>query len=144
MLLYPDPTREQPDNPTTCFAAPIEICDWMHMKGRAVGSRNSEYRDQLNDMPYLVLSEDLYYMRSTGEDGYDSLAILLRDNEDADTCLESAAWIRVKHEFNGMIYICRPKTTADEWQSFAAITSLGVDEAYVAMVDLVTVKPQED
>lgn len=137
MLLYPDPRiGEQPDNLTTCFSVPIDVCEWEHLKAIADGTGDEDAIDGLNAMRFVTLEDDIYFMRSTGEDGYDKLVILLRENEDADTCLESAAWIRVRHEYNGMIYICRKSTTADAWQSFAAIAAANVDEALVAMVDL--------
>lgn len=131
MLLWPDPrVDEQPENLTTCFAVPIDSCEWEYLLGRCK-------QEQSNFMPFTILEGDeIYFMRSAGEDGYERVAILLRNNEDADECLESAAWIRVKHEFNGMIYICRKSTTADQWQSFAAIAATETDESLVAMVDL--------
>lgn len=128
----------QPDNPTTCFATPIEPCDWEHLWGIAKGSGKDFSADPLNNMPYVILADSIYFMRSRGEDGYDTLVVLLREDEDPDTCLESAAWIRVKHEYNGMIYICHKQSASanPDWQTYVAITSTGVDEAYVAMVDL--------
>lgn len=128
----------QPDNLTTCFAAPIHIGDWEHLWCVAKGSGKDFSADSLNGMPYVILADDIYFMRSNGEDGYDTLIVLLREDEDADTCLESAAWIRVKHEYNGMIYICRKQLSDHfEWQTFRAITAEGVDETLVAMVDLI-------
>lgn len=140
MLLYPDPrVSYQPDNLTTCFAAPIEPCDWEHLWAIAKGSGKDFSADSLNGMPYVILADDIYFMRSRGEDGYDTLIVLLREDEDADTCLESAAWIRVKHEYNGMIYICHKQSASanKDWQEYVAITAEGVDETLVAMVDLI-------
>lgn len=128
----------QPDNPTTCFAVPIEPCDWEHLYGIARGSGKDFSADSLNGMPFVILAHDIYFLRSRGEVGYNTLVVLLREDEDPDVCLESAAWIRVKHEYNGMIYICQKSASANpDWQEYVAITSTGVDEAYVAMVDLV-------
>ena len=123
---------DQPDNLTTCFSAPIDKCDWEFLFARA-------RPDELNGLPFIILKEDeLYFMRSTGEDGYDSLAVILQDfYGDRDACLESAAWLRVKFEFNGMIYIVREATTADGWQSYATITANDIPEEYVAMVDFI-------
>ena len=136
MLLYPDPrVSDQPDNLTTCFAVPIDPCEWEHLWAIAKGSGKDFSADDLNGIPYVILADGIYFMRSNGESGYDTLVVMLREDEDADTCLESAAWIRVRQEYNGMIYICRKSTTADQWQSFAAIAAANVDESLVAMVD---------
>lgn len=132
MLLYPDPREiDQPDNLTTCFSAPIDACDWEVLNAKAGDP------EPLNDMRFVILGgDDIYFLRGRGQDGYKTLIVLLRDTEDADTCLESAAWIRVKFEFNGMIYICRKSTAANAWQSMTAISAAYVNEDYVAMVDI--------
>ena len=140
MLLYPDPrVREQPDNLTTCFAAPIHAIDFDNLMGKTARQGCEPNRDALNNMPFVMLEDDFYFMRSNGEDGYERIVIILRTNEDPDTCLESAAWIRIKYEYNGMIYICRQSPAAHfEWQTIQGIIAAGVDEKLVAMVDLIS------
>ena len=136
MLLYPDPrVSEQPDNLTTCFAAPIHACDFEHLWG--IANSREDFADE-RVMPYVMLDADIYFLRSNGEVGYTSLVIILRTNEDPDTCLESAAWLRLKYEYNGMIYICHRSESAHyDWQTFRGIAAAGVDESLIAMVDLV-------
>lgn len=139
MLLYPDQSVEQPDNPTTCFAAPVSQGEIHSLIACSVPQR-----DGLNYMPFVIITDDsAFYVMDRGQDGYRRTAILLRENEeDADTCLESAAWIRLKHEFNGMIYILSPDTTphTEQQKWITHGRALGAPPEYVCMVDL----PSED
>ena len=128
MILYPDQRVEQPDNETVCFAAPIDECDWQQLYAKA---RYNELEDVA--MRYIVIIEGVYFMRNNNE-FTDQVCILLRRMEDQDLCLEGAAWIRIKENFPGMIYVCRGSTTADQWQSYASAS--GCAQHLVAMVDL--------
>lgn len=139
MILYPDQRIEQPDNETVCFAAPIDYIDWEFFRARAHKARTG--------MKFLRLKDDtdidaipegtdfcsVYFMRNEAEIN-DEIIIFFRDNEDDDTCLESAAWIRIEENFPGMIYFCRGSLHADKWQTHAA--SLGAPESSVCMVDI--------
>jgi len=128
MILYPDQRVEQPDNETVCFAAPIEQCDWEQLYSLA---RYNELEELA--MRYVVITEDVYFMRNDQEVN-DQVCIILRRMEDQDMCLECAAWVRVKENFPGMIYMCRGSTTADQWQSYAS--AAGCEQHLVAMVEL--------
>jgi hypothetical protein len=63
----------------------------------------------------------------------DQVCVLLRGFEDPDTCIESAAWIRINENFPGMIYIVRGTVAADKWQNLNS--TLGAPEDLVCMVD---------
>lgn len=86
MMLYPDMTREQYDGSETfVFAAPCTKAEWREMKEIAA--------DDGDHLPYLFGGEE------------NEIVIILRFPESIDDhAVETAAWVRVKHEFNGMIY----------------------------------------
>lgn len=131
MLLYPDQRApEQPENDTVCFAAPIEQSDWMYLKARGkVLSATQQH--------FVIIEQDenneVYFMRNESE-VTDRVCIILRDNEDPDTCIESAAWVRIQENFPGMIYICRSSPHADKWQAYTS--AIGAIESSVCMVDM--------
>lgn len=136
MLLYPDMRApQQPDNDTVCFAAPIELTEWEHLYGRGRDNQLQHTR-----MRYVIFTDNIheddttsvFFMRNDAEIT-DRVCILLRAFEDADTCLESAAWIRINENFPGMIYIVRGTETADKWQKHNA--TLGAPQDLVCMVD---------
>jgi hypothetical protein len=62
------------------------------------------------------------------------VCLILRENQDADTCIESAAWVRIQENFPGMIYIVRGSTEADKWQTHSA--SIGASQDSICMVEL--------
>ncbi len=135
MILYPDQTIEQPENETVCFAAPIHECDWQQLYSQA------RYNVlETVAMRYVVITEDVYFMRNELEIT-DRVCVLLRRMEDQDSCIEAAAWVRIKENFPGMIYICRGSTTADLWQAYASVA--GCEQHLVAMVDLDIPKTEE-
>lgn len=130
MILYPDQRVEQPENETVCFAAPIDECDWQQLYSLA---RYNELEELA--MRYVIITSDtasVYFMRNDQE-VTDRVCIVLRRMEDRDMCLECAAWVRLKENYPGMIYMCRGSTTADLWQTYAA--SAGCPQHLVAMVD---------
>ena len=130
MLLYPDQRVEQPDNETVCFGAPIDKCDWEYLNGRSKVLSST-------GMAFVIIdcsdSTDVYFMRNDSEVN-DRVCVVLRDKEDPDKCIESAAWIRIQENFPGMIFICRGTVDADKWQTYAA--AIGASEECTCMVDL--------
>ena len=117
MLLYPDQRiSNQPENQTVCFAAPIDKCDWEYLAGRGKVLSNTQ-------MKFVIIERtdetDVFFMRNDSEVN-DRVCLILRENEDSDTCIESAAWVRIQENFPGMIYIVRGFTDADKWQTHAA------------------------
>lgn len=90
VMLYPDMTREQYEGSETfVFAAPCTKDEWYRMKALSC--------DDGDHLPYLF-SEDHDEMQ-------EQVCIVLRFPESIDDhAVETAAWIRIKHEFNGMIY----------------------------------------
>lgn len=139
MILYPDQRVEQPDNETVCFAAPIDECDWQQLYAKA---RYNELEELA--MRYIIIENEdgiamgdphtsVYFMRNDQEIN-DRVCIILRRMEGRDMCLECAAWIRLKENYSGMIYICRGSTSAEAWQSYAS--AAGCEQHLVAMVDL--------
>jgi len=140
MLLYPDQRVTQPENETVCFAAPIDLCDWEHLYSKArynvvdaVGMRYLIIVDESTSVitPGVDVAS-VYFMRNEQE-VTDQVAIIFRRTEDEDTCIETAAWIRIKENYPGMIYIVRGSSTGDHWQTHAA--AIGAPEGSVAMVD---------
>lgn len=140
MILYPDQGhKNQPENSTVCFAAPIDKCDWEFLH-YGEGKRNQ--LDATN-MRYVILDDKkdgVYFMRNEME-FTDTVCLLLRTMEDDDTCIESAAWIRIKENFPGMIYIVSGSTNADKYQRYHS--AIGAPEDTVCMVDLTTVVNEE-
>ena len=133
MILYPDQRVQQPDNETVCFAAPIDECDWQYLYARARYNEQEE-----TAMRYVIIENEsgtVYFMRNDQEIT-DRVCIILRRMEDQDLCLECAAWIRLKENYPGMIYMCRGSTTAELWQSVSS--EAGCEQHLVAMVDLNT------
>ena len=150
MILYPDQRVNQPDNETVCFGAPIHKCDWEFLFSR--GRKNTL---QQTGMRYAVIIDEevdaanaesrvydsVYFMRNDAEIN-DKVCVLLRNNEDEDTCLESAAWIRITENFPGMIYIVKAgNETADKWQSMSS--AIGTEQSCVCMVDFITITNEE-
>lgn len=132
MILYPDQRMQaqQPENETVCFAAPIDMCDWnyLHSIGR--------YHElEQTGMRYVLLdTQDCIYFMRNEQEVTDKVCIVLRGIESVDDSIETAAWIRIKENYPGMIYICRGSTTADKWQTHNA--ALGAPQEYVCMVDI--------
>lgn len=148
MILYPDQRiKDQPENETVCFAAPIDKCDWDFLYARAkknvLTNTGMRFVIIVGDHDTAPVDSDefteVYFMRNNQEIT-DRVCIVLRENEDADKCLESAAWIRIQENYPGMIYICRGSTRADKWQKYSS--ALGAPQEYVCMVDFHVV-PQE-
>ena len=131
MILYPDQRIEQLDNETVCFAAPIDECDWQFLYAKA---RYNELEELA--MRYVIIKDESVYFMRNDQEITDRVCIILRQMEGRDTCLECAAWIRIKENYPGMVYICRGSTTADQWQSYAS--AAGCEQHLVAMVDLDT------
>ena len=136
MLLYPDQrVTQQPDNDTCVFAAPIESTEWAHLYAR--GARNEL---QHTGMRYVIFKDSIhegdntsvYFMRNDAEIT-DQVCVLLRGTEDPDTCIESAAWIRINENYPGMIYIVPYTLDPGKYQTHHA--SLGAPEELVCMVD---------
>ncbi len=128
MILYPDQTIAQPENETVCFAAPIDKCDWQQLYSQA---RLNELEDLA--MRYAVIVDGVYFMRNKLP-MTDRVCIVLRRMEDDASCIEAAAWVRIKENYPGMIYICRGSTTTDQWQTHAM--AAGCEQHLVAMVDI--------
>ena len=134
MLLYPDKlVSNQPQNETTCFGGDIDYCDFVYLKAR--GQQVPE-----TNMHYAILHDEqnganVFFMRNENV-ATDRVCVLLRGDEGANKCLESAAWIRVKEEFPGMIYIVRGSTNHHNTIRWHA-SLMGAAQEYVCMVDLV-------
>lgn len=138
MILYPDQRHDQPENNTVCYAAPIEKCDWEFM----YYGEGMRHQLTATDMRFVILEgeDQVYFMRNDSE-VTDRVCILLRTMEDTDTCIESAAWIRIQENFPGMIYIVQGSTYADKYQRYHA--TIGAPEDSVCMVDFTTVVNEE-
>lgn len=110
LILYPDPKTPQPDNPTTVFAAPVDIGEFDLLTG--IAEKNADY-DELNRMGFVIIDPDDCYFMTEREDEitYESSTadrgtlILLRQGESYETCLESVAWLRFTKEYTGQIYV---------------------------------------
>lgn len=132
MLLYPDMLQpQQPENETAVFAAPLGREEWEYLYAK--GAKNEL---QHTGMRYVIFedAEDVavYFMRMDAEMD-DQVCILLRDKEDADTCLESVAWIRMEANFPGMVYIVEGKSNGDKYQRYAS--AAGAPQEQVCMVE---------
>ena len=151
MILHPDQQVQQPENETVHFGCPIHKCDWEMLYARA---RLKELEH--TGMRYIVIMDDepgmadastgdafdtVYYMRNDS-DVNDRVCVLLRTNQGRDVCLESAAWIRIKENYPGMIYIV--KAGADQVDKYDAMAStIGADQSCVCMVDFITIQPED-
>ena len=138
MILYPDQRKDQPENHTVCYAAPIDKCDWEFLHY----GEGTRHQLEQTDMRFVILEgeERVYFMRNESE-VTDKVCLLLRTMEDEDTCIESAAWIRIQENFPGMIYIVQGSTFADNYQRYHS--AIGAPEDSVCMVDLTTVVNEE-
>lgn len=119
MMLYPDMTRHQYDGSETfVFAAPCTKDEWYTMKGFA--------EDDGSHLPYLIDEED------------EPICIVLRFPETIDDhAIETAAWVRIRHEFTGMIYAMKydPQPPSTSIASVIARTA-GVNPKQVGHFDL--------
>lgn len=139
MILYPDQRiANQPENSTVCYAAPIDKCDWEFL----YYGEGTRHQLTATDMRFVILEgeDQVYFMRNEGEIT-DRVCLLLRTMEDDDTCMESAAWIRIQENFPGMIYIVSGSTFADEYQRYHS--AIGAPEDSVCLVDITTVVNEE-
>jgi len=122
MILYPDMTRHQYDGSETfVFAAPCTKSEWYIMKSM------SATEDDGSHLPYLISEED-------GED----VCIILRYPETIDDhAVETAAWVRIRHEFTGMIYAMKydPQPPSTSIASVIARTA-GANPKQVGHFDL--------
>lgn len=141
MLLYPDMLQpQQPENETAVFAAPMGREEWEHLYAKGAknqlqhtGMRYVIFRDSSDGTLDTSTEEvSVYFMRMDAEMD-DQVCILLRDNEDADTCLESVAWIRMEANFPGMVYIVEGKSNGDRYQTYAS--AAGAPQELVCMVE---------
>ena len=151
MLLYPDQRADQPENDTVCFGAPIHKCDWEFLLGRTRGQKITQ-----TQMPFTIIVDEtasgsndgnpnvfdsVYFMRNDSEVN-DKVCVILRDNEDPDICLESAAWIRIQENFPGMIYIVKAGSVhTDKWEAHSS--AIGADQECVCMIDFVTLTDED-
>ncbi len=121
VILYPDMTRRQYDGSETfVFAAPCTKPEWYAMKALPITHDDSSH------LPYLICEED-------GE-----RCIILRFPETIDDhAIETAAWIRIKHSYRGMIYAMRydPQPPSTSIASVIARTA-GANPKQVGHFDL--------
>jgi len=122
MLLYPDMTRQQYDGSETfVFAAPCTKPEWYAMKALHLT------HDDGSHLPYLICEE---------ED--DPVCIVLRFPETIDDhAIETAAWVRIKHSYRGMIYAMKydPQPPSSSIASVIARTA-GANPKQVGHFDL--------
>lgn len=123
MLLYPDMTRQQYDGSETfVFAAPCTKHEWYSMYKYAA--------DDGNHLPYVFDKAD--------DDPENHVCIILRHQETIDDhAVETAAWVRIKEEFTGMIYAMKydPQPPNMATASIIARTA-GANPKQVRHVDL--------
>lgn len=122
MMLYPDMTRQQYDGSETfVFAAPCTKDEWYTMKALGIT------HDDGDRLPYLICKED-----------GDERCIILRYPETIDDhAVETAAWVRIKHSYRGMIYAMKydPQPPSTSIASVIARTA-GVNPKQVGHFDL--------
>lgn len=88
MLLFPDMSREQHEAQEFCFCDPCTKEEWRSLKHQVHCTREGY-------LPHVI--------KKTDEN--EEVAIILRGTWDTDDdCVTTAAYLRMVHEFSGMIY----------------------------------------
>jgi hypothetical protein len=88
MLLFPDMSREQHEAQEFCFCDPCTKEEWRRLKHQVKCTREGY-------LPHVIKHDD----------SKEEIAIILRGTWDTDEdCVTTAAYLRLVHEFSGMIY----------------------------------------